>query len=129
MSNFYYFTFGSNHLDDDGNSLRQCFVKVEGKDCHEARAKMVEARGDKWAFYYESAGRAGVERFGLQERSLEGVTLPKEGGVMMQALVFRLEKDLAATRRELVKVKKELAETKEQLEKVRELCVQLGKGN
>jgi hypothetical protein len=100
----FYFTYGSNHVDEAGNSLGRCYtpVTVTGDDmraaarefafspgspdenigdCCEpmniARTKMFAARDDKWSMQYDSAEAAGVERFGLVERSLESVAFDR----------------------------------------------------
>lgn len=47
-----YFTFGQNHLDREGYSLQDRYCIIEG-DCNEARQKMFDARGAKFAFQYD----------------------------------------------------------------------------
>lgn len=85
----HYFTFGSNHTDSAGNSLGQCFVPVvvEDSDLNEeneyderlaARQKMISARDDEWSMCYTSAEEAGVEKWGLVERSLESVAFDRQ---------------------------------------------------
>lgn len=70
----YIFTFGSNHVTADGMSLGGCYVEIEGT-YGEARQKLVEARGPKWAFQYNTKEEAGVDRFNLMKVSLEMVEL------------------------------------------------------
>lgn len=70
----YIFTFGYNHLDKNGETLENCFVCIDGS-YGVARQKLVDARGNKWAFQYESAELAGVNEFSLKLVSLEDVTL------------------------------------------------------
>lgn len=57
----YYFTFGF------GQPHENCYHVIEANNSVEARAKMFERFSDKWAFQYESAEEAGVEKFGLRE--------------------------------------------------------------
>jgi|GEM_PF-1719138 len=61
----WFFTFGYNHI-HDGRRMDRCYVVFHGTH-RSAREKMVEHFGDKWAFQYHSAERAGVERWGLTE--------------------------------------------------------------
>lgn len=56
----YYFTFGY------GYRLRNCYTTVEAADFNEARKIMAHHHGNRWAFQYDSAEAAGVDRFGLQ---------------------------------------------------------------
>lgn len=71
----YYFTYGSNHITEDGFSLGNFYTKIPAESYGEAREKMFLARGDVWAFQYPSAEEAGVERFRLMEAPLEKVVL------------------------------------------------------
>lgn len=48
----FFFTFGSNHCDNNGCSLGHKFVKIEADDELSAREIMWKARGEKWAFSY-----------------------------------------------------------------------------
>lgn len=73
--NTYYFTFGSGHFDAAGNPLHKCFTPIVADDEGTARSKMHEARGGVWSTSYQTAEAAGVERWGLEERSLESVAL------------------------------------------------------
>ena len=43
----YYFTFGF------GQRYENCFTVIYAKDRNEARDKMFEAHGNKWAFQYD----------------------------------------------------------------------------
>lgn len=70
----YIFTFGSNHATEDGMSLGNYYVEIEGT-YGEARQKLVEARGSKWAFQYDTKEEAGVSRFNLMKVSLDMVAL------------------------------------------------------
>lgn len=56
----WYFTFGSDHQHPRG------YVKIYGT-FHTARDEMMRRYGSAWAFQYESARDAGVERYGLYE--------------------------------------------------------------
>lgn len=51
MKNFY-FTFGMNHVKEDGSTLYFNYVKIPAVCEHDARAMMFQARGEKWAFSY-----------------------------------------------------------------------------
>lgn len=59
------FTFGFGHHCSCGRSLRACYVEIEG-DYDSARVIMVERYGRRWAFQYETAEAAGVERHDLR---------------------------------------------------------------
>ena len=59
--NEFIFTFGAGQTP---HGLGK-FVSVMANSWEEARAKMVERFGSKWAFQYASRKAAGVERFGL----------------------------------------------------------------
>lgn len=65
-----FFTFGFGHYSPSGIALRNTVVAIPGT-YGEARNKMVEVVGDKFAFQYNSAEDAGVERFNLSVISLE----------------------------------------------------------
>ena len=56
----HYFTFGFGQKHQNG------YVIIYADDPAEARDKMMEAYGPFWAFQYDSAEAAGVERFNLQ---------------------------------------------------------------
>jgi hypothetical protein len=58
------FTFGFGHECSCGLSLRNCYVELDG-DYETARARMAELYGRKWAFQYDDALAAGVERWAL----------------------------------------------------------------
>ena len=60
----WYFTFGYGH-DPEGRPGAVSYAVFHGT-YGEARAKMVERFGTKWAFQYESAEAAGVERWNLE---------------------------------------------------------------
>ena len=75
VMNKYYFTFGTNHFTEGGTNLSNFYVVIEAESYYEAREKMFDVRGDKWAFQYESAEEAGVERFYLMEMKLSQVQL------------------------------------------------------
>lgn len=52
MEEEWYFTFGMNQLDNDGNSLGDYYFTVKAKSHGEARKKMFEIRGINWGFQY-----------------------------------------------------------------------------
>lgn len=62
MEEEWYFTFGMNQLDNDGNSLGDYYFIVKAKDHDEARKKMFKTRGFNWAFQYSK------EEFGNQAK-------------------------------------------------------------
>jgi len=69
------FTFGSDHRDSEGRTLKDCFVTVEGS-FNAARNMIHTARGDKWAFQYSAEGfESQVYEYDLVERTLEEVTI------------------------------------------------------
>lgn len=62
------FTFGFGHVHPDtGRSLANHYIVIWAESAQEARTKMYERFGQKWAFEYPSREAAGVERFGLIE--------------------------------------------------------------
>ena len=56
----FYFTFGF------GQPHENCYHVISAETSNEARELMVMRFGSKWAFQYESAEKAGVERFNLK---------------------------------------------------------------
>ena len=60
----FYFTFGC------GSDNANCYVEIQAEDYGKAREIMFEHYGDKWAFQYDSAEKAGVMEFGLYRLSL-----------------------------------------------------------
>lgn len=56
-----WFTFGS------GQPHENCYHVIEAETKAACRTEMFEQFGTKWAFQYDSAEAAGVERFGLKE--------------------------------------------------------------
>lgn len=86
MSKTWYFTYGSNHTDAQGNSLGGCYTPITvtgdalGSDAgfSESRRIMMEHRGPKYCTNYESAEAAGVEKWNYIERSLESVSIHGE---------------------------------------------------
>ena len=52
MEEEWYFTFGMNQLDNDGNSLGDYYFIVKAKGHEEARKKMFKTRGFNWGFQY-----------------------------------------------------------------------------
>lgn len=60
----YWFTFGSDHL--GGRGLRR-YVVVRAASSEEARQQMMARFQYNWAYQYDSAERAGVDRHGLIE--------------------------------------------------------------
>lgn len=75
MENEYIFTFGSNHVTQDGMSLGNYYCVIRSSDEKEARDEMFKCRGDKWAFCYKSKEKAGVQRFNLREVTTEMIYL------------------------------------------------------
>lgn len=59
--NMWYFTFGF------GQPHENCYHKIKAENSEEARKKMFERFGAKWAFQYDSTKAAGVERWNLKE--------------------------------------------------------------
>ena len=57
----FYFTFGF------GQANENCFTVIEATNREAAREEMNRRHGRQWAFCYDSAEEAGVERFGLKE--------------------------------------------------------------
>lgn len=68
------FTFGSDHLDVNGNSLGKAYVVIEG-DLESSRETMFSLRGRDWAFQYRSPEEAGAERWNLREVPIEQIAL------------------------------------------------------
>lgn len=64
---WWWFTFGFGHVPYNQNY----YVKFYGTFVT-ARDQMVSVFGNKWAFQYPSAEKAGVDRFHLKEVQLEG---------------------------------------------------------
>lgn len=58
--NTHYFTFGC------GGAFRKHYVMIDASTYNTARQIMVEHFANLWAFQYDSAEEAGVERFGLE---------------------------------------------------------------
>jgi hypothetical protein len=58
-----YFTFGCG-ID---NLHRNCYIIIREETREKAREKMFERFGAKWAFQYDSAEAAGVQRGNLKE--------------------------------------------------------------
>jgi hypothetical protein len=56
----WYFTWGF------GQEHPNCYTKIWGT-FSSARDEMIRRYGDKWAFQYESADSAGVDRWNLKE--------------------------------------------------------------
>lgn len=73
--NTYYFTYGSNHLDRQGNSLGDAYTPIEALDVIDARDLMFKARGPKFCTHYDTPEEAGVEKWELREVPLDQVTL------------------------------------------------------
>lgn len=73
----HWFTYGSNHVDKDGNSLGERFTKIEGT-FDSTRKAMFQARGSKWSIQYGCEAALHLDQFPLTEISLEDATLPKE---------------------------------------------------
>lgn|SRR5690606_20864485 len=63
----WYFTFGVGHVHPrTGASLANHYTTVTATSPDAARERMMRIFGNRWAFQYESAEKAGVERFGLK---------------------------------------------------------------
>lgn len=72
----WYFTFGQNHKDKDGNSLAHSYVKIRGT-WGAAREKMFMARGAVWSMQYnEEDFIPQIKEFNLKELKLTAVELP-----------------------------------------------------
>ena len=69
----FYFTYGSNHEDDVGQSLGNCYTPIEANNVTEATRLMFNTRGAKWSHCYNSKEAAGVSKYHLQERLLSEV--------------------------------------------------------
>ena len=69
--NKWYFTWGFGHRFPNGYHV------VEADSAGEARKIMVERFGLKWAFQYNSADAAGVERFHLHEINENGMIVKR----------------------------------------------------
>lgn len=52
VMNDYFFTFGMNHVKEDGSTLYYNYVRISATCENDARLKMQQARGAKWAFSY-----------------------------------------------------------------------------
>jgi transcriptional regulator with XRE-family HTH domain len=59
----YYFTFGC------GQAHEGCYTIIQASNSGEARLEMNRRYGEKWAFQYNSAEAAGVEKWGLKKIS------------------------------------------------------------
>ena len=71
MSEAWWFTFGHGHVSPGGVNMMNAVVKIEG-NYGEARDKMFELCGEKWAFQYDSPEAAGIGRFyGIYEIGLD----------------------------------------------------------
>ena len=76
MKENYYFTFGSNHLDANGNSLGNKYVKLVAENEGAARERMVNHRGPAWCTSYpEKTFLPLNEKFPLTEVSLESANI------------------------------------------------------
>lgn len=63
----WYITFGFGHVHPfTKESLANCYVVLTGSEV-DVRTKMIERFGQRWAFVYDSADAAGVERYNLRE--------------------------------------------------------------
>lgn len=61
----WYVTFGCNHMTRNGANLHNKVAIVTAPNYDEARAHVINARGDAWSNIYSSADKAGVKEFGL----------------------------------------------------------------
>ncbi len=57
----FWFTFGFGHEQENGYHV------IEANSYAKARHEMIRRFGTKWAFQYDSAEAAGVDRFNLHE--------------------------------------------------------------
>lgn len=81
----WYFTFGSNHTHPTtGEVLTNAYTRINGT-LASSRAAMVAAFGNRWAFQYESANEAGVDKCKLTEVEMPGATvdLPAQGSTIL----------------------------------------------
>jgi hypothetical protein len=81
----WFFTFGSNHTHPTtGQTLTNAYVRINGTFAS-ARVAMVAAFDNRWAFQYESADEAGVEKYKLTEVEVPSapVDLPAEGSTIL----------------------------------------------
>lgn len=70
----FFITFGSAHLDKNGNKLSKAFVVIEAPTEDEARDIMLQNRGQAWAFMYTEPEFAGqIEKYGLHQVELEDI--------------------------------------------------------
>lgn len=73
----YFFTFGMNHKDAEGNSLGCNYVEIDAVTEAAARAEMIKHRGPKWAFSYTEEQFDGQpEAYGLKPKLLCEVEIP-----------------------------------------------------
>jgi hypothetical protein len=73
----WFFTFGFDHTHPTtGQPLRKSYIRIHDT-CEGARAQMLTAFGQRWSNQYESAERAGVDKFHLSEASMPGADEPK----------------------------------------------------
>lgn len=63
--NTYFFTFGSNHYDEYGHNLFNCYTMIEAHSEDDARRIMTAYRGNKWSMVYKTAEDAGVNTYNL----------------------------------------------------------------
>lgn len=77
----HFITFGSDHLDKDGNSLGNYYLPIEGNTYEEIRAKAFAIRGDKfctdihWKDVAEQRQRWGIEEASLADCIITDATL------------------------------------------------------
>ena len=72
----YFFTFGTNHLTEEKESLGQNYVKIKAKSELEARKTMFTLRGDNWSHSYtEKEFEGQIKEFDLKEKTIKEITL------------------------------------------------------
>ncbi len=91
----WYFTFGSDHTNPvTGERLGQAYVVINGTS-DDTRTAMFEVFGNRWSQQYDSAERAGVERFKLRHLPLPTVAPAAEQDGDAHVLVDELREEYA----------------------------------
>ena len=74
--NNYYITFGTGHLDTEGRSLGDSYVKIRIESEAKARAIVFMLRGDKWAMSYTDKDYdEAIKQYNLTEKPLDSIVL------------------------------------------------------
>ncbi len=77
--NNYFFTFGTNHLDNSGQTLANRFVKIRAKNWQDARDEMFKVRGNVWSFQYEEIDfKPQIKKYNLVRVSLSEINLKRK---------------------------------------------------